>query len=302
VPRCTQCGAQCGGRSRVTCSRVCHQAHFAARREERKRRVCAHCATAFVSETGRKTCSDACALAKCGLTPPPPKREKKKRVCVDCSGTYVYGPKPRSRCDDCFRLQLAEKKARAVGVCAVCGTATPRRRKTCSPVCHSLLQGAVDRTPRAERRRRAKQFVYREKDKAEIVASLKEKQAGRCASCGSDGLPRGLVLDHCHKLNEPRLLLCNSCNTSFGLMQECPDRIRGLLQYAEDVKAFFKDHTPLVTAKSPVAAVWDTPGLREQASALAREGRLNDPDFVALVSRLTKEAHEKMRAEEAVAK
>ena len=50
-------------------------------------------------------------------------------------------------------------------------------------------------------------------------------------SCESCGAPSTHV-DHCHDTNEVRGMLCQSCNTSFGLLGEDPLRIAQLLTYA----------------------------------------------------------------------
>jgi hypothetical protein len=66
-------------------------------------------------------------------------------------------------------------------------------------------------------------------------------QDGFCAYCGQletatnkkSGLVLALAVDHNHATGEPRALLCRSCNIAFGFMEENPERIRLLLQYAQ---------------------------------------------------------------------
>lgn len=59
------------------------------------------------------------------------------------------------------------------------------------------------------------------------------RQNDGCAVCGSDGGQRGLFVDHSHETGVPRGLLCSNCNASLGLMQEDPDRIKGLALYIQ---------------------------------------------------------------------
>ena len=57
----------------------------------------------------------------------------------------------------------------------------------------------------------------------------------RCESCGTTNPNHrsgGFVLDHCHTTGRVRGALCNPCNLSLGHMNDDPERIEGLLNYA----------------------------------------------------------------------
>jgi hypothetical protein len=70
-----------------------------------------------------------------------------------------------------------------------------------------------------------------------------EEQCNVCACCGQPetraesrskrGAMRNLYIDHCHKTGDVRSLLCQECNTALGMMDENPDRIQKLKEYAE---------------------------------------------------------------------
>jgi 5-methylcytosine-specific restriction endonuclease McrA len=70
------------------------------------------------------------------------------------------------------------------------------------------------------------------------------EQGGVCACCGNPeiridprtGNPLSLAVDHDHQTGKIRALLCSACNISFGLLNESPERIRYLLQYAERIQ------------------------------------------------------------------
>jgi len=75
---------------------------------------------------------------------------------------------------------------------------------------------------------------------AEIEA-MKKRQEGRCAACGKEPKPQRnrdgsvkatFMVDHCHRTNRVRALLCHGCNTALGLLDENPDRIEKLARYA----------------------------------------------------------------------
>ena len=63
-----------------------------------------------------------------------------------------------------------------------------------------------------------------------MIERLTREQGEACAVC-LETVP--LVLDHDHATGDPRAMLCRRCNAGFGLMRECPSKIRGLLAYAE---------------------------------------------------------------------
>lgn len=61
-----------------------------------------------------------------------------------------------------------------------------------------------------------------------------ESQNFKCAVCGKKHIEsekKRLVVDHCHKSNKIRALLCNNCNRALGLLQENLDTIDNLKNY-----------------------------------------------------------------------
>ena len=46
---------------------------------------------------------------------------------------------------------------------------------------------------------------------------IKQEQGSKCKICGDKTV---LVIDHCHKTNVVRGLLCSNCNTGIGLLKE----------------------------------------------------------------------------------
>ena len=67
-----------------------------------------------------------------------------------------------------------------------------------------------------------------------------DAQNGGCAICGTkdNGRYKYLAVDHCHKTNNIRGLLCTNCNRGLGMFQDSPS----LLTYAEKylTKAYLK--------------------------------------------------------------
>lgn len=69
-------------------------------------------------------------------------------------------------------------------------------------------------------------------DIAEYERLIKE-QNNKCAICGEleSGRNTNLSVDHCHKTNKIRGLLCNTCNTGIGLLNDCPKTLQSAIQY-----------------------------------------------------------------------
>jgi hypothetical protein len=69
------------------------------------------------------------------------------------------------------------------------------------------------------------------------------EQGGMCFVCkrpenhpnthSKTGEIRLLSVDHDHATGDARKLLCSSCNVALGRMEEDPERIRALAEYAE---------------------------------------------------------------------
>lgn len=62
---------------------------------------------------------------------------------------------------------------------------------------------------------------------------LLESQQYKCAICSIShhDVTYGLYVDHCHKSNEIRGLLCSRCNMGLGLFREQADFLNGAINY-----------------------------------------------------------------------
>jgi hypothetical protein len=60
-----------------------------------------------------------------------------------------------------------------------------------------------------------------------------EAQDGCCVICGThqDDLREPLHIDHCHKTDEVRGLLCRTCNVGLGYFKDNPERLDAAREY-----------------------------------------------------------------------
>ena len=59
--------------------------------------------------------------------------------------------------------------------------------------------------------------------------SLIEKQGNRCAICLASPITRQLSIDHNHRTNEVRGLLCGKCNAMLGMANDDPSILQALV-------------------------------------------------------------------------
>jgi hypothetical protein len=56
-------------------------------------------------------------------------------------------------------------------------------------------------------------------------------QEGRCAICGDELSEDAFRIDHNHQTGKVRGLLCISCNTGIGLLQDSPEVLSSAAEY-----------------------------------------------------------------------
>ena len=67
----------------------------------------------------------------------------------------------------------------------------------------------------------------------EYNLKLKE-QDGVCAICKTPPNKKQLAVDHCHKTNKIRKLLCGNCNTALGLFKDNIDVLNKAISYLKE--------------------------------------------------------------------
>jgi hypothetical protein len=80
-----------------------------------------------------------------------------------------------------------------------------------------------------ERRRKKKLYGLEDGDYERMLA----EQNHSCGICGTDA-PGGkgrFHIDHCHKANKVRALLCHNCNRGIGLLKDSPEILTKAAEY-----------------------------------------------------------------------
>jgi hypothetical protein len=121
--------------------------------------------------------------------------------------------------------------------CTLCGELKPIERFTKN----SLRAIGYDYTCRACDRKKAKQknIVRNFGITLQMFRKLEAEQGGGCAICGRKETRRRrgkavrLSVDHDHKTGQIRGLLCTTCNTALGLMNDDTKRLRRAAEYLD---------------------------------------------------------------------
>ena len=141
--------------------------------------------------------------------------------------------------------------------CSKCGDVLTREtaaksgkqglRKQCKPCWAAYMRSWTAKNPeKIAAQNRAYKQKYPEKYRdsrlrtlfgitAKDYDDLFSKQRGCCAVCGvhNDKLARNLAVDHDHKTDEVRGLLCATCNGALGVVNDDISLLKSLINYLE---------------------------------------------------------------------
>jgi hypothetical protein len=194
--------------------------------------------------------SDACP---CG-------REKRKgsNVCAICYEKSFEPPKAEKECTGCGLTKPVEEfgwrktthgSTRLRSRCRDCAARETRDRlrtlKADSPDVYEERRKAARDKDRELWKADPERWLYRAlrqsartlKVDADAVLDRLAQVGNRCEACGWEGTPEPgnrVHVDHDHSTGEFRGLLCGACNSSAGMVADCPDRVAKLLKYLQD--------------------------------------------------------------------
>lgn len=125
--------------------------------------------------------------------------EYRRKPCRNCGGNERAGSE--RRCVPCYRKRyLATKDADLIRY--------PRSRRACRNPIHEKfnIQGRF--------------------------YSLCEDQDWKCLICGE--IPKRLFVDHCHKTDKFRGLICPGCNSGLGFFKDNPKSLLNAAKYIQE--------------------------------------------------------------------
>jgi len=159
--------------------------------------------------------------------------------CRKCGGTefQIYGGKsPCRRCPKCTKevanTRYQRNKAKR------CAASQRYYRKNKEMVYARTNQYRRDNPQKRRAWLRKWQLKTRYNLTLEDYETMVTDQGGVCAICGQPESRKGhpLVVDHCHKTNAIRGLLCSQCNRGIGCLRDDPSLLTKAAEYLSNRK------------------------------------------------------------------
>jgi len=108
------------------------------------------------------------------------------------------------------------------------------RRGVLGPCCRSRSQKGYQREYRENRTWRQLHLWSRYRITEDQFNEILAEQGGGCAICGCGDAPENkLSVDHCHRTNTIRGILCQACNKSLGGFRDDPEILSRAIDYLE---------------------------------------------------------------------
>lgn len=118
----------------------------------------------------------------------------------------------------------------------------PAAKKRMAAYYQANRDSIIDKSKKAYRRDPEAHWAYMLKYKFGITANqynaMLEAQKGLCQICGKrpSGRFKRLAVDHCHKTNKIRGLLCSRCNRAIGALEDSSEVLSQAVRYLEKFK------------------------------------------------------------------
>lgn len=199
--------------------------------------TCRICNQQFKGHTVNMLCSDECRIqARREATKrhlnKKPGIEKEIGKCRQCLKDFLLKKSGTIYCSDLCRqrskqIQISSRIHR-FRKCKKCGVQV--ESKPGYPVCADCK---IDKRDPVKERRKEELRKYRKYGITEDqYYAMIDAQNGCCGICGrSEPTFKGWQIDHCHKSNKVRGILCHHCNTGIGQFEDKIDHLFNAIQY-----------------------------------------------------------------------
>jgi ribosomal protein S27AE len=161
-----------------------------------------------------------------------------KKPCKRCGGVVFYKSGNHSRA--CTRCQYFEAKARrALGMMSAMSIETKKKNALREKRWRYSEKGITYYSARGRKRKYGMTPVQ--------FSEIYLDQMGKCKICGRRLLDpdSGLHVDHCHKTDKVRGLLCKRCNLGLGQFTDNPRYLYNAYQYIASEGKNSTDRDPL---------------------------------------------------------
>ena len=166
--------------------------------------------------------------------------------CFSCRGLAAFGATEKRciMCDEMKPLDGFHKDLQSPDlhrrICATCGSKSAKNWNKQNKERFNVNQREWQKAHRDAGKSRARR--YHLQNTYDITEAqyweMFESQGRGCAICGVSPKKKNLHVDHNHKTNEVRGLLCSSCNTKLlPILEHHPDRAAAAVEYLADPPA-----------------------------------------------------------------
>lgn len=118
-----------------------------------------------------------------------------------------------------------------------------KNRRTVCKECRKFEANTRRRTEDGKRRKRLYTIKWRHDISASEYLEMVDKQENLCAICGCPPSAKALAVDHDHKTNKTRELLCVSCNFALGWFKDDTEVMQKAISYINKHEALDSSKT-----------------------------------------------------------
>lgn len=163
-------------------------------------------------------------------------------VCKDCRNDYIKSRREKFK----LRAVVVIPESKTCYKCNETKPSTDFYNSRCeidglSQLCKKCSKERILANPESSKKARRKCHIQSYGITEADYQAMYQKQGGKCAICEQPetklnpktGLIQLLCIDHCHRTDKVRALLCSECNQGLGKFKDKPDILRRAAVYLE---------------------------------------------------------------------